>query len=276
MKTKMKANHALSGLITGLLLLAAGTTTSHASLVLKFDAANYNPTTNVWADTSGNANNAVGPGPANSPTLTLNATPTGQSAVTFVQGYEYLDLTTNLNNAALTSSPSFSLFAVARKVDASYGLLLSGNGNGGAEGIGYRLDGGNGNRQTLTKNNVVDIGTSASATASGDFHLFGVTYDGTTARFFLDGVADGTAVNSQTFNTGIFHIGIQAGTGAGGFSGDIAALRVYDTVLSGAALTGVENSLITTFTAVPEPGTTLFGFACVGVAAFRRRRNSAV
>jgi hypothetical protein len=28
--------------------------------------------------------------------------------------------------------------------------------------------------------------------------------------------------------------------------------------------------------AVPEPGTALFGIACVGIAAFRRRRNSAV
>jgi hypothetical protein len=29
-------------------------------------------------------------------------------------------------------------------------------------------------------------------------------------------------------------------------------------------------------TVVPEPGTALFGIACVGIAAFRRRRNSAV
>lgn len=272
MKTNMKTNHALSGLISGLLLLAAGTTTIHAALLLKFDAANYNAGTQVWADTSGNANNALGPGPGNSPTLTLNATPTGQSAVTFLQGFEYLDLTTHLNGAALTSSPSFSLFAVVRKAEAAGTILLSGNGLSGSEGIGYILDANN--RQVLSKNNVVNIGSSTSATDYTDFHLFGVTYDGTTARFFLDGVADGTAVSSQTFNTGIFDIGIQGGTGAAGFSGDIAALQVYDTVLSGGALTSAQNSLLATYiTPVPEPGTALFGLACVGVAALRRRRR---
>ena len=271
----MKQTHALSGLISGLLLLAAGTTTttSHAALILDFDAANYNAGTQVWADTSGNANNAVGPGPANSPTLTPNATPTGQPAVTFLQGFEYLDLTTHLNGAAFTSSPSFTLLAVVRKTEANGTELLSGNGLGGTEGIGYILDANN--RQMLAKNNIVAIGSSASASDYTHFHLFGVTYDGTTARFFLDGVADGTAVNSQTFNTGIFDIGIQGGTGAAGFSGDVAAIEVYNTVLSGAALSNAQNALMTTY--VPEPGTAaLLGVALVGIAAVRRRRATAV
>ena len=274
----MKQNHALRGLISGLLLLAAGTTTttSHAGLILDFDSANYNAAIGVWSDTSGNNDNAFAPSPGNKPTLTPNATPTGQPALTFTQAQlQYLDLSAHLDSAALTSSPSFTLLAVARKVDASYGLLLSGDGNV-PRGIGYRLDGGNGNRQTLTKNNVTDIGSSVSATASGNFHLFGVTYDGTTARFFLDGVADGTAVNSQTFDSGIWQIGVQAGTGAAAFVGDIAALDVYDTVLSGAALASAQNALMNTYTAVPEPGTALFGVALVGMAAVRRRRAAAV
>ena len=89
-------------------------------------------------------------------------------------------------------------------------------------------------------------------------------------------MADGTAVNSQTFNTGVLQIGVQAGTGAAGFVGDIAAIDVYDTVLSGAALSNAQNSLMGTYTA-PEPGTAaLLGMALVGIAGVRRRRATAV
>ena len=101
-----------------------------------------------------------------------------------------------------------------------------------------------------------------------------MTYDGTTARYFLDGVADGTAVNSQTSFTGIFDIGVQAGTGAGPFVGDMAAIEVYDTVLSGAALASAQNALLTT--TAPEPASAaLLGLGTLLLAARRRRSAQA-
>jgi hypothetical protein len=39
---------------------------------------------------------------------------------------------------------------------------------------------------------------------------------------------------------------------------------------------GATMSITVNATPVPEPGTALFGIACVGIAAFRRRRSSAV
>ena len=228
MKTLIKA--ASLGLLA-ITTLAFHPSTGHAAMVLNFDSANYNAGTGVWADTSGNANNAFQLSPSNRPTLTLNATPSGHSAVTFTQAQlQYLDLTAHLNGAAFTSAPSFTLLVVARHQDTNGQFLLSGDGNSGAQGVGYYLNGNN--RSVLTKNNIVDLGSSASATDHTNFHLFGVTYDGTTARYFLDGAADGTVVNSQTFLTGIYDIGVQGGTGAAGFIGDMAAIQVYDTALS--------------------------------------------
>ena len=273
MKTPIKA--ASLGLLA-ITTLAFHPSTGHAAMVLNFDSANYNAGTGVWADTSGNANNAFQLSTPNRPTLTLNATPSGHSAVTFTQAQlQYLDLTAHLNGAAFTSAPSFTLLAVARHPGTNGEYLLSGNagaGFTGTEGIAFVLDGNN--RSILAKNNIVAIGSSTSATDHTNFHLFGVTYDGTTARYFLDGVADGTAVNSQTFFTGIFDIGVQAGTGAGGFIGDMAAIQVYDTALSGAALANAQNALLTT--TAPEPASAaLLGLGTLLLAARRRRSAQA-
>jgi hypothetical protein len=267
----MKQNHALSGLISALLLLAAGTTTttSHAALLLDYDAANFNTGTGVWTDTSGNADNAISVGGNGSPTLTPNATPTGQPALTFAPGRE-LALTSFILTPAFSSSPSFTLLAVER----GPGMLLSGYGTGD---LGWRINAGLGYKSELTAMNVADIGPSASVVNPADFHLFGVTYDGTTTRFFLDGVADGTAVNSLTFPGGIVYIGVDGGFGSNPFQGDLAALEVYDTVLSGGALASAQSALMGTYIeAVPEPGTLLFGVALVGIVASRRRRATAV
>ena len=55
----------------------------------------------------------------------------------------------------------------------------------------------------------------------------------------------------------------------GNFAGNVNAFENGGTAYR-------EFDVIGAPTALPEPGTALFGIACVGIAAFRRRRNSAV
>src|SRR5205085_892577 len=91
-----------------------------------------------------------------------------------------LNLATQLNSAAFTTAPSFTILVAARHTDAFGGEILSGDSSGGNQGIAFVIDGTNGNRQQLAKNNVVNIGTSTTASDTA-FHLFEVTYDGATA-----------------------------------------------------------------------------------------------
>ena len=149
-------------------------------------------------------------------------------------------------------------------------VLLSGVYDGGIE---FSLTATN--KQELGELNVAYIGTSNTAVDRSQFHLLGVTYDGTTPRFFLDGVANGAVVNPHTFANGIQTIGTDAGAGFHHFDGDIADIQVYDNVLSGAALAGAQSALLNTYVA-PEPGSaSLLGLSLVGACGMARRRRAA-
>ncbi len=90
-----------------------------SGLMVNYESANYDASTGVWTDTSGNANNASVANaysqlPSNgTPTLVTNATPNGSSAVQFTFSAtapgtlgQSLGLTT-----PLSSSTGFTIFA---------------------------------------------------------------------------------------------------------------------------------------------------------------------
>lgn len=79
---------------------------------------------------------------------------------------------------------------------------------GNSVGVGgpqWRLNG-SGN-QELLKQGTISMGTSTTALTNGTSAFCAVTYDGSTVRFYKDGVADGTAASSQTFTFSTVFLG---------------------------------------------------------------------
>jgi len=221
----MKTKHALCGLLSGLLLLAAGT--SHAALIF---SENFN-------------------------------------------GY----YTSNFGTQADT------------------GLLLGADGslpgwNGAGQGIVHAVDlGGSNWAPMFYRNNVITLATPITANSSGTLYdvafdagsaVYGGTSQATTA---LDGLVvkvlrgDNSVLSQYTYQPGAW-AGFETllptsfqytGDGSGDVRLSVESLLNTETRFGGA----IDNI---TIEAVPEPGTALFGIACVGIAAFRRRRSSAV
>jgi hypothetical protein len=82
---------------------------------------------------------------------------------------------------------------------------------------------------SLAKQGVVVIGSSETTIDSDNFHTVAVTYDGTTARFFLDDSPDGVTVNAQEFTRPIRNQG--AGAPNQNFIGYIAEDLLWNVVL---------------------------------------------
>ena len=234
MKTKMKTNHALCGLISGLLLLAAGTHTAHGSVIVNgsFETGDFTGWTTTGA--------------------------------TSIQGSGFT-APTNGSFQALATSGTGSVSAAS--LAAFFGVgSLPGNGNGAAtEGSGFKQSFTLASASTLSfdyklvTNEAVGSGFDEIMYFDGSTNLLGSANNAISGQGAA-GFINGTPYATVTLN-------LSAGTHTIGF----AAYDTGDTVVdSGIVIDNVSLE------AVPEPGTALFGFACVGVAALRRRRRSAV
>lgn len=85
--------------------------------------------------------------------------------------------------------------------------------------------------------------TSSATLNSGTWRFVCATWDGTTVRGYVDGIADGTAALSGTLNTGtlapIWGGGYQSGTGNANWNGEIAAGWVYNRALTASEVFGL-------------------------------------
>lgn len=93
----------------------------------------------------------------------------------------------------------------------------------------------------LAKQGVVTIGASATPMNTADFYTVAVTYDGFTAKFYLNGSPDGTVNNEQEFTQPITHQG--AGAPNENFHGYIAEDLLVDAVLTLEELTAAFTAL---------------------------------
>lgn len=266
----------------GLLALTAGPL--GAAPVLEYLASNYGivdngngTSTATWTNsgtagasydsTSTLSNSLV----AAFPTVNGGATPNGSTAVGFgisPFGGRYAAL-----NNTFSVPTEFSLFAVVQSPGSGSAQVLfgAGSGNGGAT---FRLDGGS-NLLTLTKRNIADVGTSSSGFGTGTFYVVGYTYSSTTGayNFYIDGVNVGSGTNPLTFDQPWQLIG----TGVGNelpFLGQIAALQVYDTAVSGSTASSITNTLTNAYI-IPEPGTWALLSVGLSLVLLRRRRWAA-
>jgi hypothetical protein len=90
----------------------------------------------------------------------------------------------------------------------------------GGSGIELRILNG---KINLLKSGVAQVGSSTTTWANNIFYHAGVSYDGTNANFYLNGVADGTASSAQTFSNGDLVVGA---SGAGEYL-DNGSILVY-------------------------------------------------
>jgi len=260
MNTKMETNHALCGLISGLLLLAAGTSTVHAGL--------------IYSDSftrSGNLNGSA-PDVTNAPGQTwitdAGVTTDGSQAFnpsTTTGGY--LPFTIAANNiytlqADLRSNadPAGSWIAIGFSPTA----LPGGFGpNFDATGGPWGLIGdpiGDQRSQNFAGPGTANFLVQTTLSGTG-FHNMKIVLDTTapewTTTAYVDSVQVGSTFTYETNPVGLSYVGFNSANN-GVFGGH------------------VDNFSFSDATPVPEPGTALFGIACVGIAAFRRRRSSAV
>lgn len=266
----MRRSRLLAGLVVTIAMGWAGQLSATPMLLLDLQAANYNPTTGLWTDSSGNNDNASSLA-GSRPTLVSGVTPNGSAAVNFTSG-EFLTLTSSI--AESPSGNGFTVFTYeASNGDGNSKTIVSGGGTGG--GFQYRVGGdGAGEVQEVLRQSQANLGHSNTALGT-TFHLIDVAANSSGAAFRTDGAGDGTASGSA-FGTPLSSIG----TANGGefYVGDIAEIRVYAGVLSSTDILSVEAQMRAEFvTPVPEPSglalAALGGIGIGGLLVVRRRRE---
>jgi len=233
----MKTKHALCGLLSGLLLLAAGTQ-AHAGLIL------MNPTTN---DGSFESNTSFNAAPVSLPPV-WTITATGPNL-----------------GGLLSNPPDAVVLAGANGSDALF------------------ADGPSPNVTTATSFNL--LGGAYTAVSAGDVFTWSFMVNswqangaGTLQLNFggpLVTVGTGFAGDADlsTFNT---ISGTYTATAADALGGQLKAVFSIATATDPGVKNVYGDNVQLSVEPLPEPGTALFGIACVGIAAFRRRRSSAV
>lgn len=103
---------------------------------------------------------------------------------------------TTVLSSSLPQTTPFTLSAWINIVGGSFGAILGST--GGSGNIEWRVD--SGNTMTVNSAGVAGVGTSNTALTPSTWEHVAVTYDGSTIRFYLNGVADGSASSSQTFS----------------------------------------------------------------------------
>lgn len=177
-------------------------------------------------DQSGNGYDMGQSVQANQPIFTLNAFG-GLPGITYVAATPtFLELTSAPGSAA-ANTPPFAVSAVVKPngigsfVEGVYGT------NGGS---GVAIDINVSGTLVFVKSFVATILTSSGTLTNNVTSDFMLTYDGTNSKFYIKGVASGTASIVQTFNTSTtLSLGIEAGFGGGKLDGVMPETMFWST-----------------------------------------------
>ena len=243
-------------------VLAGGLSASAQSLAVQLQSANYNPTTGIWTDSSGNGDNATYSG-GSTPTVVSGATPNGSAAIA---------LTGNGSLALGTAIPDASGYTVFAFVQPTSGIGRNAL-TGGSSPNALEYDIYNQHQDYLTEY-TADVGHGNATIPTTSFSLIDLAVNSAGASFNLNGASDGT-VAGATFGSPITRIGNNEG-GGDGFAGDVAEIDIYTGVLSASQISSVESALTAEYvTSVPEPTTwALLAGGCGALLAFRRSRRA--
>jgi hypothetical protein len=96
-----------------------------------------------------------------------------------------------------SGSPGSNSFSVAMRVYLNSTGVLQGLYGGMPDSVGIRIS--TLNVVELLKIDTALLGSGSTALSSGVWYDIGLSYDGATVRFYLNGAADGSASSAQTF-----------------------------------------------------------------------------
>jgi len=267
----LKTNHAPCGLASRLRSLApvfaftislAFPASSHAALseILYQHTGTNDPTTEGWA-ASISGGTTVGPFiDSGTPTWSIvNNTP-GESgfyslvptlAETTAAATLGWSLQTTLRVTSPSETPGGSMLSLYRDGTTSYQMHFGSDGAGNAIVV-------------LANNSGFDSATGARFTVPGGsvFNTFELIYSPSagSADLFVNGVEEISNYTGFPLSQTLLAWG-------DGSTRDLTGLEPGTNTSAG-------NYFENIFSTVPEPGTALFGIACVGVAALRRRRRA--
>ena len=204
-------------------------------LQVQLMATNYDPSSGVWTDSSGNGNNAsygyVAGAPTVLPTLVPMATPNGASAV---------GITTNNGSFAMNSSlaqgSGYTVFAYFMPTNTSgRGAITGGDGYGALE---YDVTGG---YQDYLIEYTSDVGHGNTNIPTTSFSMIDLAVNSSGASLRVNGFSDAN-VSGATFTQPITRIANNPG-GGDGLVGQVAEIDIYSGVLSYIQITNIEAQL---------------------------------
>jgi Concanavalin A-like lectin/glucanases superfamily len=102
-----------------------------------------------------------------------------------------------LGDSSGSGGPSGNTFSIIARVNLASVSSTQAIYASGANGIEFRVNGGG--TLSLLKTTVAGIGTSSGSITSGADFDIGVSYDGSKAQFYINGVASGSGTSAQTF-----------------------------------------------------------------------------
>jgi len=253
--------------------LAIGGLTANAQTpALQLKASNYNATTGVWTDSSGNGDTATFANGA-TPTLALGATPNGSAAVDIIGSNSSYGVGSNfglLNPIAGGSGYTVLAYIEATGSTGARQALTGGSLSGGGGNLEYDVYGGN---QDYLREYQADVAHGTATLPTASFSLIDLAVSAAGSSFNLNGLPDGTGTGAS-FTTPITEIGNNEG-GGDYFNGYIAEIDIYSSVLTAGQISTQEAILNSEYAApVPEPTTWVMlagGLGTlIGMRRFRR------
>ena len=200
--------------------------------LVQYQSTNYNATSGVWTDSSGNGNNATYSG-GTKPTLVSVATPNGSPTLSFTAVNQYFSLA-----SSLSAGSGYTVFAYVKPNSSTGSRFALTGGSAGGNALEYDLFN---NKQNYLVEFVSDKGSGTATIPTSSFSLINLAVNSSGAAFRLNGASDGTQ-GGATFSQPITRLG--GNTGAGdNFIGQVVEIDIYSGVLTPYQITNVEAQL---------------------------------